>query len=216
MIEPAGGSEARRSRWLPATVAGAFGLILVVDLLAIVAYRYDLLPRRDDPMQLSFVSEGAVGQGPEEAVPVDPTATTTALDGTVVTGKSAHGLVVWAPGELVIRFRPADAGSTLAVDYRFGRRVPGAVATVNLARVASRWGVDHVWRRTLDGGKQKRGKIRHDLADHVGWFELRIAVNGPAADAGFELTLPEISRDPPPRSAPHRLATATPPTRSPG
>jgi hypothetical protein len=196
-------------------VVSVFALILVVDLLAIVAHRYDLLPREDDTMELSFVFDEALGGDGVQAVPVDPTTSTAAPDGTVVAHGSARGLVVRAPGELVIRFRTADAGSTLAVDYRFGRRVPGAVVTVNLARVASRWGVDHVWRRTLDGGKRKRGKIRHDLADHVGWFELRIAVNGPAAEVGFELTLPEISPDPPPRSAPHRLLATPPPTRPP-
>jgi len=216
VTETGAGCEPRRSRWLPVTVLSVFALVLVVDLVAVVLYRANLLPREEDVLELSFLPEGSSrgGQG-GETIAVDPAASTAAPDGTVVTVGSDRGLVVRAPGELLVRFRVADAGSTLLMDYLFGRREKGVGCTLELARVASKWGTDTVWRRALDGGKQRKGRIRHYLADHVGWFELRIGVNGPTADVGFELTLPEISRVPPPRSAPHPLAAASlPPHRS--
>lgn len=216
MTETGAGCEPRRSRWLPATVLTFFALVVVVDLVAVVLSCSNLLPRKEDALELSFLPEGSP-RSPEagEMIVVDPAASTTGPDGAVVAVGSDRGLVVRAPGELLVRFRVADAGSTLVMDYLFGRREKGAGCTLELARIASDWGTDTVWRRALDGGKQRKGRIRHFLADHVGWFELRIGVNGPAADVGFELTLPEISRVPPSRSAPHRLAAAPlPPHRS--
>ena len=192
---------AKTSRWLPATVFSIFALALIVDVAAVLLHDNDAGPNTAKRMEIVFArSETA------EVIEVADQGPTRAADGTVLVRRTAEGLVVRAPGELRIRFLAPDAGSTLAADYRFGRRRPGSHCSVSLARVASRHGVDTVWRRELDGGRQARGKIRYYLADHAGWFALAFDVNPIAAETGFRITVPKTSWERPPTPRPGKAS----------
>jgi len=193
VTDGSGGDETRTSRWLPATVFSIFALMLVVDAVVLVFYgNYRNLVEDDDIEVVFAPTVSAAEEIRESIVDVDLGSPVLSADGKVAVEVSAGGLMVRTPGELIIRFRAPDAGSNLLMDYRFGRRRAGARCEVTLARMASRYGVDTVWRKRLNGAKRRKGKIRHYLADHAGWFELRIEVNRAAADVGFEITLPEI------------------------
>ncbi len=117
---------------------------------------------------------------------------TVASDGAVLVEFADGRFHVRVPGTLVIRFRAPDAGAYVRLDYRFGKRRSDARCDFVLARVASRYGVDYMARRTLIAKKKSKGKIRHYLADHAGWFQLSFQVDPAAARVGFEVTVPEI------------------------
>jgi hypothetical protein len=188
-----GCEEPRTSRWLPATVCSIFALLLVVDAVVLLFFsnRGDLL--ENDGLEVAFIpTASATEEVRESVIDVDSTSSMLSPDGGVAVEVSDIDLTVWATGELVIRFQAPDAGSNLLLKYRFGGRRSGARCELTLARMASRWGVDTVWHRSLDGSKRSKGRIHHHLADHVGWFELRIRVNRDAAAVGFGITLPEI------------------------
>jgi hypothetical protein len=190
------GDEDRRSRWLPAAVITVFALVLAAEVVVIALYGNYRNLIEESGVEVTFrpvsdASESAVA-GPVEWAP-----------GLVIDGvDGSHSVVevdgrlrVQSPGELILRFRAADAGSFLEIDYRFGRRAKGARCRVTLARVASRYGVDYMHRRTLSGSKKIRGTFRHNLADHAGWFELSIDVNAAAAAVGFEIGPLDLVRD---------------------
>ncbi len=193
MTDGSGGDETRTSRWLPATVFSIFALLLVVDAVVLVFYGNYRNLVEDDGVEVVFIpTVSAVEETRETIVDVDAGSPVLSADGSVAVEVSESGLTARTPGELIIRFRAPDAGSNLLMNYRFGRRRAGARCELTLARMASRYGVDTVWRKSLNGTKRRKGKIRHYLADHAGWFELRIEVNRAAAAVGFEITLPEI------------------------
>lgn len=193
MTDGSGGEEARRSRWLPATVFSIFALVLVVDAAIVVFYGNYRNLVEDDGIEVIFTPASAPGSEVRATVvDMDAGAPVLSAEGSIEVEVTSDALLVRTPGELIIRFRAPDAGSNLLMTYRFGRRLSGARCALTLARMASRYGVDTVWRASLDGGTRRKGKIRHYLADHAGWFELRIEVNRAAAGVGFEITPPEI------------------------
>jgi len=196
VTEACGGGEKRTSRWLPATVFSVFALVFIVDAVVLVFFGSYRSLLEEDSVEVAFVP-AVTGLEEAREVIVDLESDTPVLspDGAIAVEFSDGGLVVRDAGELIIRFRAHDAGSKLLLKYRFGRRRSGVRCDVTLARMASRWGVDTVWRRSLDGSKRRKGKVRHYLADHAGWFELRMNVSRAAAEVGFETTLPEIYRE---------------------
>lgn len=193
MTDGSGGDETRTCRWLPATVFSIFALLLVVDVMVLVFYGNYRSLIEDDGIEVVFrPTVSAAEETRETIVDVDAGSPVLSADGSVAVEVSESRLTVRIPGELTIRFRAPNAGSNLLMNYRFGRRRAGARCELKLARMASRFGVDTVWRKSLNGAKKRKGRIRHYLADHAGWFELRIEVNRAAAAVGFEITLPEI------------------------
>ena len=196
MTEHRPGDEERRSRWLPASVIAVFALVLVVEAVVIVLYGNYRNLIEDAGVEVTFRSasdeSSTAVSGPVEW---SPGLVFASVDGTVMVTEVDGRLRVQVPGELVLRFRAADAGAFLETDYRFGRRAKGARCRLTLARVASRYGVDYMSRRTLSGSKKVRGRFRHNLADHAGWFELGIDVNAAAAAVGFEIGPPDLVRD---------------------
>lgn len=196
MTEGSGGNEARTSRWLPVTVFSIFALLFVANAVLLVFFGNYRNLLEDDSVEVVFIpTVTATEETREFTIDLESGSPVLSDDGGVAVEVSESGLKVRAPGELIIRFRASDAGSSLLMKYHFGRRRSGARCELALARMASRWGVDTVWRKSLDGNKRRKGKIRHYLADHAGWFELRIEANRAAAAVGFEITLPEIYRD---------------------
>lgn len=196
MTEHRPGDEERRSRWLPTSVMAVFALVLVVEAVVIVLYGNYRNLIEDAGVEVTF---RAASNGPDTAAlgPVEwsPGLAFSGVDGAVAVTDVNGRLRVQVPGELTLRFRAADAGGFLETDYRFGRRAKGAICRLTLARVASRYGVDYMCRRTLSGSKKVRGTFRHNLADHAGWFELSIDVNAAAAAVGFEIGPPNLVRD---------------------
>jgi hypothetical protein len=196
MIEHRPGDEERRSRWLPASVIAVFALVLAVEAVVIVLYGNYRNLIEEAGVEVTFrPASGASDTTVSGPVEWSPDLAFAAVDGSaMVTGVDGR-LRVQVPGELTLRFRAADAGAFLEIDYRFGKRAKGARCRLTLARVASRYGVDYMSRRTLSASKKVRGKYRHNLADHAGWFELSIDVNAAAAAVGFEIGPPELVRD---------------------
>jgi hypothetical protein len=184
-------SEPRASRWLPATVISLFALVLVADVAVALLFGGYRNLVEGDRVAVTFAAAAADAAIP---LPVDPVpgGRLVGADGEVLVESRGDRLVVRAPGELVIRFRSPDAGAGVELDYRFSERRMGAGCEIALGRVASRYGVDTINRRRLDGARRPSGRYHHDLADHAGWFELRVTVNREAAAAGFEVTLPEV------------------------
>jgi hypothetical protein len=189
--------EARRSRWLPATVFSLFALVLLADVVVVVLYGNYRNLFEEGGLEIVFVPRTADAEtAVAHVVETSPGARTSDPRGAVLVETVDDGLRVHAPGELKIRFRSTDAGAYVVLHYRFGERARRARVRLTLARVASRYGVDFVCRRSLVAAKRRQGSFRHYLADHAGWFELGFAVNPAAARAGFEITLPEIVWDP--------------------
>jgi hypothetical protein len=183
--------DLRASRWLPATVISLFVLILVADVAAALLYGGYRNLVEGDRIAVAFAAAAADGAVARPVEPI-PGGRLVGADGSIVVESQGDRLVVRAPGELTIRFRSPDAGAHVELDYRFTGRSKGAGCEIALARVASRYGVDTINRRRVDGGRKAGGRYRHYLADHAGWFELRVRVGAAAAEAGFEVTLPEI------------------------
>ncbi len=190
------GDDERRSRWLPAAVFSVFALLLVVEAVVIVFYGNYRNLIEDSGVEVSFRpaagDPGSVIPAPEEWT---SDSEIVSEEGTVMVEGMDGGLRVRAPGELILRFRAPDAGSFLEIDYRFGKRRQRARCDLTLARVASRYGVDYMYRRTLVGSRKAKRTFRHNLADHAGWFELSLDVNEAAAEVGFETTLPKLVWD---------------------
>lgn len=190
------GDDERRSRWLPTAVFSVFALLLLVEVIVIVRYGNYRNLIEDSGVEVSFRpatgEPGSVISGPEEWT---SDSAIVADGGEVMVEGTDGGLRVRAPGELILRFRAPDAGSFLEIDYRFGKKTKRARCDLTLARVASRYGVDYMCRRSLVGSRQAKGTFRHNLADHAGWFELSLDVNAAAAGVGFETTLPKLVWD---------------------
>lgn len=186
----------RRSRWLPAAVFSAFAVMLLADAVVIVLYGNYRNLIEEDGLEVVFMPANAAGQELQRvAVGVTDGSRAVAPDGTVLVEVADGRFEVRVPGNLAIRFRAPDAGSWVKLEYRFGKRRAGARCDLVLARVASRHGVDYMCRKTLDAEKKTKGRFRHFLADHAGWFELSFDVNPDAAKVGFEVTAPEIVWD---------------------
>jgi hypothetical protein len=190
------GDDDRRSRWLPTAVFSVFALVLVVEFVVIVFFGNYRNLIEDSGVEVGFQPASAADEEARpELVKWTSDSTITSDRGVVMVEGLDGGLAVREPGELILRFRAPDAGSYLEMDYRFGRRQRGAECRLILARVASRYGVDYISRRTLKGRRKTEGTFRHNLADHAGWFELSVDVNPPAAEVGFEMTLPRLVWD---------------------
>ena len=160
-------AEPRSTRWLPTTVVSLFALLLVVEIVIIALYGNYRNIIEKDGIEVVFVPARAESRRSEvDRLTVSPGVPATTADGRVAVELGDEGLVVRAPGELVIRFRAPDAGSTMVMGYDFGRRQRGARFDLALGRVASRHGVDTVWRRSIKGGRRSKGTIKHYLADH--------------------------------------------------
>lgn len=185
--------EPRRSRWLPAAVFSLFALMILADAVVIVLYGNYRNLIEEDGVEVVFTPAAGTGREIlEVTVGVSEGFRTVAPDGAVLVEFVDGRFHVRVPGTLVIRFRAPDAGAYVRLDYRFGKRRSDARCDLALARVASRHGVDYMARRTLIAKKKAKGKFRHYLADHAGWFELELQVDPVAAKFGFEVTAPEI------------------------
>ena len=191
---PEGGP--RRTRWLPVTVFSLFALVVLADAVVIVLYGNYRNVIEETGVEMVFtpadpstevVSAGSVG--------VVEGARIVSGDGTVLVRASDDRVEVLVPGSLVFRTRAHNAGSFVEFGYRFGKRRSPARCDLTVARVASRYGVDRMCRRSLVARKKPKGVFRHYLADHAGWIELSLDVNAEAAEVGFELTKPEIVRE---------------------
>jgi len=186
-------ADERRSRWLPATVFSLFALIILADVVVIVLYGNYRNLIEEQGVEAVFIPAEAVGGGVSpEMVEVLDGSRTVAADGTVLVDASGESFDILVPGTLTIRFRAPDAGSFVELGYRFGDRRSDATSELSLARVASRYGVDYMCRRSLTAKKKRKGMFRHYLADHAGWFELSLEVNAEAAAVGFVVAKPEI------------------------
>jgi len=189
-------SEPRRSRWLPALVVALFAVVVLADAMVILLFGNYRNLIEEDGFEAVFTPAGVTGRevrGVE--VKVAEGSRAVAGDGAVLVEVSGGRFHVLAPGNLVIRFRAPDAGSWVRLDYRFGKRRSDARCEMVLARVASRYGVDYMSRRTLIAKKKARGKFKQFLADHAGWFELSFQVDPAAAMIGFDVSFPEIYRN---------------------
>ena len=186
----------RRSRWLPAAVFSLFAVMVLADAVVIVLYGNYRNLIEEDGLEVVFTPANAAGQEIQGvAVGVADGSRTVAPDGTVLVEVADGRFDVRVPGNLAIRFRAPDAGSWVKLEYRFGKRRAGAHCDLVLARVASRHGVDYMCHKTLDAKRKAKGRFRHFLADHAGWFELSFDVNPSAAEIGFRVTAPEIVWD---------------------
>ena len=186
-------ADERRSRWLPAAVFSLFALIILADAVVIVLYGNYRNLIEEQGVEAVFTPADPVGGGAApETVEVLDGSRAVAADGTALVETSGKRFDILVPGTLAIRFRAPDAGSFVELGYRFGDRRSDVRAELSLARVASRYGVDYMCRRSLTAEKKPEGMFRHYLADHAGWFELSLDVNAEAAAAGFEVTKPEI------------------------
>lgn len=193
MTESASVREPRSSRWLPAVVFSLFALLVLIEVVVIVCYGNYRNLIEADGIEVSFTPAIlADGETTGRTMEVVSGSRTLAVDGAVLVDTSDKGFEISAPGTLTIRFRAPDAGSTVELDYRFGRREAPARCEVALARIASRHGVDYMCRRSLVAKKKPQGKFRYYLADHAGWCELTLEVNAAAAEAGFQVGVPEL------------------------
>lgn len=189
-------SDPTRSRWLPALVFSLFAAIILADAVVVALYGNYRNIIEDNGLEVVFTPVDETGGG-VEGVEIDAVegARAVADDGAVLVAVTGGRFHVRAPGTLTIRFRAPDAGSWVRLDYRFGKRRSDASCELVLARVASRYGVDYMSRRTLIARKKAKGRFRHFLADHAGWFELSFRVDPAAAKIGFEAGFPEIYRN---------------------
>lgn len=188
--------EPRRTRWLPAVVFSLFALVVLADAVVIALYGNYRNLIEESGVEMVFI-------------PLDPSIVPASggvaevIDGCRIDSDGGIPLVevsdgrisVLAPGNLVLRFRAHNAGSFVEFDYRFGRRRGTARCNLTVARVASRYGLDYMRRKSLVARRKPEGLFRQYLADHAGWFEMSFEVNEAAAAGGFEFTRPEVIRD---------------------
>jgi len=188
--------EQRKSLWLPALVVSIFALVFLADVMVIILYgNYRNLIENEGVDVLFTPAEEVAFANPGKAVKIADGSRVTAADGTVLVESENSHIKVSVPGSLVFRFRAPDAGRYVELGYRFGHRRPRARCEVALARVASRYGVDDMCRRSLAAKRRIEGRFRQYLADHAGWFELSVEINPDAAAGGFQITKPMIVRD---------------------
>lgn len=188
--------EPRRSRWLPAVVFSLFAAVLLVDAVVVVLYGNYRNLVEENGLEVVFTPASDTGEDVRgTAVDVADGSRAVADDGAVLVEVAGGRFHVLAPGKLAVRFRAPDAGSWVKLDYRFGKRRSEARCELVLARVASRYGVDRVSRKTLIAKRKAKGRFRHYLADHAGWFELSFEVDPAAAKVGFDVSFPEIFRN---------------------
>lgn len=193
MIGEANAIEPRRTRWLPAVVFSLFALVVLADAVVIVLYGNYRNLIEEDGVEMVFTpvdpSIGVVADGLVEVVDGCRIVT----DDQKVLVEVVDGRIrVLAPGALVLRFRAHNAGSFMEFGYRFKKRRGPARCNLTLARIASRYGVDFMSRKSLVARKKPTGVVRQYLADHAGWLELSLEVNEAAAANGFEITKPEV------------------------
>jgi len=188
--------EPRRSRWLPAVVFSLFALVVIADAVVIILYGNYRNLIEEQGVEMVFVpADLSTEIISGEAVEVTDGCRIVAEDGTVLVKTSDNRIEVLVPGHLVLRTRAHNAGSFVEFGYRFGKRRSPARCDLTVARVASRYGVDYLCRESLVARKKPKGVFRHYLADHAGWVELSLEVDPEAAAIGFEVTIPEITRD---------------------
>ena len=172
-----------------------FALVFVADAVVIALYGNYRNLIEEQGVEAVFAPFDADddGVGTRDLVEVPEGARAVADDGRVLVEASGETFEVLVPGTLTIRFRAPDAGSFVELDYRFPDHRSEAISKLSLARVASRYGVDYMCRRSLKAKKKPTGTFRHYLADHAGWFELSLEVN--QAAVGFSVSKPEVIWD---------------------
>jgi hypothetical protein len=185
-------AAAPRSRILPAVVFSLFALMILVDLAVVVFFGNYRNLVEEDGIVVSFRSDTATADA-VAAVEIPDGGRVVSTDGRVQAQREGDRLAVFSAGELMVRFRAPNAGGEMEMTYRFAERRADGRCEISVARVASRYGVDVVRRKELVAAKRRRGRFRHHLADHAGWFMLSLRVNQAAADQGFEVTLPTIT-----------------------
>ena len=188
--------EPRRTRWLPAVVFSLFALVALADAVVIVLYgNYRNLIEEEGVEMVFTPADPSIAVVPDGAVEVIDGCRIVADDQRVLVEVADGRIGVLAPGTLVLRFRAHNAGSFLEFGYRFKKRQSPARCNLTVARIASRYGVDYMCRKSLVARRKAKGIFRQYLADHAGWFELTLEVNEAAAAKGFEITEPEVVRD---------------------
>ena len=198
MIDSAPNDTPRGSRWLPAAVVSLFALVFFADLVVVALYGNYRNLVEENGVEIGFLPASVAAESSNDEDAERRLAegdVITASDGRVAVERSGDRIVVRAPGTLTMRFRAPDAGLFLELGYRFLRPDQRAQCEVSVARVASSYGVDVVRRKKLVASKRSQGRFRHNLADHAGWFELRLRVNQPASQGGFEVGLPQLVDD---------------------
>jgi len=185
--------EPRRTKWLPAVVFSLFALVVLADAVVIVLYgNYRNLIEEDGVEMVFTPTDPSIEVVPDGLVEVVDGRGIVADDQTVLVDVADGRIGVRVPGTLVLRFRAHNAGSFVEFDYRFKKRRGPARCNLTVARIASRYGVDYMCRKSLVARKKAKGLFRQYLADHAGWVELSLEVNEAAAANGFEITKPEV------------------------
>lgn len=185
--------EPRRTRWLPAAVFSLFALVALADAVVIVLYgNYRNLIEEDGVEMVFTPADSSIAVVTDGLVEVVDGRRIVTDDQTVLVEVADGRIRVLTPGTLVLRFRAHNAGSFMEFDYRFKKRRGPARCNLTVARIASRYGVDYMCRKSLVARKRAKGVFRQYLADHAGWFELALEVNEAAAADGFEITKPEV------------------------
>jgi hypothetical protein len=193
MSAEANASEPRRTRWLPAVVFSLFALVALADVVVVILYgNYRNLIEENGVEMVFTPADPSIAVVSEAAVDVVDGSRIVAADGAVLVETVGDRIRVLAPGNLVLRFRAHNAGSFMEFGYRFGKRRSPARCNLTVARVASRYGLDYMCRKSLVARKKARGVVRQYLADHAGWFEISLEINEDAVAVGFEITRPEI------------------------
>ncbi len=193
MSTEANASEPRRTRWLPAVVFSLFALVALADVVVVILYgNYRNLIEENGVEMVFTPADPSIAVVSEAAVDVVDGSRIVAADGAVLVETVGDRIRVLAPGNLVLRFRAHNAGSFMEFGYRFGERRSPARCNLTVARVASRYGLDYMCRKSLVARKKARGVVRQYLADHAGWFEISLEINEDAVAVGFEITRPEI------------------------
>jgi hypothetical protein len=195
----------RTSRVIPAVVVSLFTLVAVADLVVIVLYGNYRNVIEKNGVEVVFVPDphpssdaddpGGPAESGQAEIVLSGNGHQAAADGALIVERTDDTVVMRAPGVLTMSFRAPDAGHFVEMTYEFLDPGRQARCEVKVARVASRYGVDVVRRRTLKGFRRPRGTFRHNLADHAGWFELSVRVNPAAAEGGVAIGLPTIVED---------------------
>jgi len=174
-------------------VFSLFALVVLADAVVIVLYgNYRNLIEEEGVEMVFTPVDPSIAVVPDGLVEVVDGCRIVTEDQTALVEVAGGRIRILAPGTLVLRFRAHNAGSFMEFDYRFKKRKSPARCNVTVARIASRYGVDYMSRKSLVARKKAKGVFRRYLADHAGWIELSLEVNGAAAAKGFEITKPEI------------------------
>jgi len=188
--------EPRRTRWLPAAVFSIFALVALADAVVIILYgNYRNLIEEEGVEMVFTPADPSIAVVPDGSVEVADGCRIVTDDQTALVDVVDGRIRVLAPGALVLRFRAPNAGSFMEFGYRFKKRQSPARCNLTVARIASRYGVDLMCRKSLVARKKAKGVFRQYLADHAGWFELTLEVNEAAAARGFEISKPEVVSD---------------------